>query len=549
MKRFNKIYLIIIALIFVVTSCDNILEVNSDKFKVIDDSDSLNTPSDTLYTMIGIMTKLQHVAERYVILGELRGDLMTVSDEASADLKEIYNFEIAKDNEYNVISDYYAIINNCNYLITRIDTSLEYKAENPYIREYAAALSIRAWTYMQIFQNYGEVKYYDQPILSTSDIDVNKAPVTTADELISLLAPKLEEVREVNMPDYDYFDGVNSEKIFFPVRCVLGDLYLLGDKYEDAAKAYYEFIFDERIEVNENFQTKYSVVNEEFVDVDYYAWYRYYRSPNLYYVSYIASSNETEGGSSLTQHFFVDKDLLPSQEAINHWNDQVYYHDSLIFTMGDLRGYKQSYTDVNEYYYNDQILNTSTEDMYIRKFAFNSDKAVDELGDAYIQEMVMIYRQSQLYLRFAEAVNRAGKPNLAFAVLKNGLVDGILADSTIIPKTEDVSDYRFPSLYFGNNIGVHALGSGNVSEVPYYKIPELSTLEDSILYVEDQIVNELSIENAFEGNRFYDLMRIANRRGDTDYLASIVSKKYGDQSAAIREKLNVQSNWYLPINQ
>ena len=63
---------------------------------------------------------------------------------------------------------------------------------------------------------------------------------------------------------------------------------------------------------------------------------------------------------------------------------------------------------------------------------------------------------------------------------------------------------------------------------------------------EDKLMEERARELAFEGERFYDLMRIARRRNDPDYLASRVSKKY---PAGMREQIyNLlldENNWYI----
>lgn len=66
------------------------------------------------------------------------------------------------------------------------------------------------------------------------------------------------------------------------------------------------------------------------------------------------------------------------------------------------------------------------------------------------------------------------------------------------------------------------------------------------MYVEDKIILELALETAFEGGRFHDLMRIATRRGDNAYLADKVAESHTGDKEAIRSKLMVESNWYLP---
>ena len=65
--------------------------------------------------------------------------------------------------------------------------------------------------------------------------------------------------------------------------------------------------------------------------------------------------------------------------------------------------------------------------------------------------------------------------------------------------------------------------------------------------LEDMIINEMALEGAFEGYRFYDLMRVALRRGDPAYLANSVSRRNGDINGELRSLLMNKDNWFLPV--
>ena len=55
-------------------------------------------------------------------------------------------------------------------------------------------------------------------------------------------------------------------------------------------------------------------------------------------------------------------------------------------------------------------------------------------------------------------------------------------------------------------------------------------------------------ELAFEGERFYDLMRIARRRGDPSYLAEKVAAKFAPpQREQVRQHLLNEDNWYVKL--
>ena len=103
MKRLN----ILICAICVIcgnalVSCEDFFKQESDDV-LYADQEHLNNAVDTIYSVTGILTKLQALADRTILLGELRGDLVTVTSTATNDLREVANFNISDDNKYNAV--------------------------------------------------------------------------------------------------------------------------------------------------------------------------------------------------------------------------------------------------------------------------------------------------------------------------------------------------------------------------------------------------------------------------------------------------------------
>ena len=146
---------------FTLTSCEDILETDSD-FVMYEDDNTLNHATDSVYSLLGIVNKLQMIADRTMLLGEIRADLVRTTDAATADLKRLSAWDFSQDNKYNVVSDYYSVINHCNYFLHHVDTTLERRGYKIFEKEYAAVKAYRAWTYLELAKNYGDVPHCHQ---------------------------------------------------------------------------------------------------------------------------------------------------------------------------------------------------------------------------------------------------------------------------------------------------------------------------------------------------------------------------------------------------
>lgn len=549
MRLNNKIWIVLILAGLFAVSCDGLLDVDSERYVYPEDNE-IATPGDAIYSMNGLFAELNKIADRYVILGELRADLMDVTENASAALKEISQLSVSEGNPYVDSKDYYTIINNCNYIIEMIDTAFVQRAEKVLYRDFAEVKAIRAWTYMQIALNFGKATYYENPLLTI--VDANKDyPVYGIAELADVLIQDLEPWRDIELPmSLSLGRDVNSGQLYFPIRFVLGDLYLWKGDYEKAAQAYYDLIYDGEYVIDESYQSSWMVENNAFTNSIMVNWSSIFQFNERELITLIAGSNEG-GRVSLMDSLVNDNyEVLPSTVAVENWDSQVYYHNATVQKEGDLRGNYGSYRDPARMITSLGYVTNESSNPMITKY--------NEISTEYTKAVV-IYRTGLLYLRYAEAVNRTGKPNIAFATIKHGLNKKTFRVDTIVPDSEKYMGFdengdgiyneytSFDDIRFDNNIGIHARGTGKVNLSTEFVIPKLNSTEDSIKYVEDLIVKELALETAFEGNRFQDLMRISLRRNDPSYLAKIVATKHVDNAATIEAKLKDMNNWYLPV--
>lgn len=247
------------------SSCEDMLNVESDRVEYEFDDWTFN---DSVYSVLGILKSVQKVGDRQVLLNELRADLVSPNyEKAVVDIQQLCEHIYKPEtNKYLDVKDYYAIINNCNIYLARVDTALEKNNIKLMMNEYVAVKSIRAWTYLQLAINHGNVPYFTEPVLTHSEAEeVMRKPALSREQLMTKLINDImpyENPAAFPMPNW-HKDGPNGKvitfgysenaneiavltrKLFVPIRMLLGELYLwrgaAGD-YKKAAECFYNQI-------------------------------------------------------------------------------------------------------------------------------------------------------------------------------------------------------------------------------------------------------------------------------------------------------------------
>jgi len=543
-------------------SCSDILETESELVAYEKDH-TLNHPTDSLYSVMGIINRMQIIADRTVLLGELRSDLVTTTDAASADLKRLAAFDLDGQNVYNKVSDYYAVINNCNYYLAHVDTLLERRGRVLFRNEYAAVKAFRAWTYLELVKAYGQVPLVLSPVMTEREAEAarNTQPATLTD-ICNYFIADLTPYAEIDPPVYGSIGGRDSRYFFIPAKALLGDLCLWAGRYEEAARWYNSFLNDRENPVRMNISNR----------VQWTSVTEFLRPSNSYSVtgsevlSYIPMETRVFDGT------VSDLKNIYSSTSENYYYYQVTPSKAL---------YQLSASQINCIEYK---TTTSTDTVYAPRTGLTSDVLVGDLRlyssynmsstgtqDPYSDyssnlqniykvssNMVSTYRSSMVYLRYAEALNRAGYPQSAFTILKYGLCAenaNAYIDSLELVAAANLIKFDETIFTRENTIGVHSRGSGHSECNAFYNLPlpadSLATRQDTIDFqvplVEDMIIDEMALEGSFEGYRFFDLMRVALHRNDPSYLANAVARRLGQTDEALRTLLLDTKNWYLPL--
>jgi len=90
MKTFIKNYMkavgVVCACMAAFPACTDMMETDSTTVGFEEDN-RLDSPNDSLYSVLGILSQVQRLGDRYVLLGELRGDLMEATADAHVDIQ------------------------------------------------------------------------------------------------------------------------------------------------------------------------------------------------------------------------------------------------------------------------------------------------------------------------------------------------------------------------------------------------------------------------------------------------------------------------------
>lgn len=467
-KRLIYILAFILCGTTVLSSCDDMLNVDSNRVEYEFDDWTLN---DSVYSVLGILKAVQDVADRQVLINEVRADLLTVNEaKAIVDIQELSRSEFnLNTNKYLDVKDYYSIINNCNIYLARVDTTLEKNGIKLMLPEYVAVKSVRAWTYLQLAINYNAVPYFTEPILTHSAAEaVMNKPMLTRDEIVNKLIADIlpyENPAAFRMPAWDT-DGkvlkfgygengteVDTKLLFVPIRMLLGELYLWKGEYKEAARYFYKQITgaetnetadkyaDHGNKINytseggKNFNNSYTEIfaAKSFSD----------NSKNYFTIIPFASTDLKGTTSELSSIFSPQGEKGASQvvasPGIQSLSErQVYcymksedkenmkvapeYSHFYDYT-GDLRIKATTYSQRS-----DDELRTEYKNI-IGKFNFE-DKSLEkdaEFVPAIRTSFLILQRKEHAYLRFAEALvglerkGYTGAMELAMTVLKEGV--------------------------------------------------------------------------------------------------------------------------------
>ncbi|MFB9056171.1 RagB/SusD family nutrient uptake outer membrane protein [Mariniflexile ostreae] len=542
MKQYTNIFLSLLVTLALFTSCESLLDVEPEEVLLEEDylgDDKLDARS----ALFGVLSQMQDIVGQYVALGEMRADLVDVTPDTEDDLRQINAHNITADNSYVDPSILFSIINNCNFALKGMDIEAY---DGVLEDDYASIMRIRTWAQMQILIHYGKLPYITKPIATTDHLK-EEYPLLTFSEGIDQLILNLESVTGIeNVTKYESSLGYNIFNMIPDNDVLLGDLYLWKKNYVSAAIHYKAFL-DKNVDGGASlYNLAAYTVNTTLSGGKYSTTTSW---PSIFslelpasqeIINYVAFSDQyrqPNGGFDI-----ITKQMKPSALILQNWLSQKKSFEGVPYD-----------SELPQFPGDNRLLGSVTGTVGVINFSWTEETARIY---KYNYEYFTWNRAARIYLRFAEAINFAGYPQQALAIV-NGIFN-TTEPANAAPLFTNVEPYlNFPigEYYTANSSGVPTAGNqgirGRVDMAAVSVDPNLSEM-DAIEAVGQLILNEAALELAFEGTRWEDLLRFSMRNNNPSILADAVASKFGtvgDVATAnqVQQKLMNPDNWFLPL--
>jgi starch-binding outer membrane protein, SusD/RagB family len=580
MKKIKLIEsLVVVMLLLSFTACKKVFDIKPED--QLDVSNAYQNVYDADAAVVGIYGKFMGLAEQYVVLNELRADLLDVTTNSDENLRQISTHTVKENNPYANPRPFYELILNCNDVMEHFQVMVKEKrmTEDQFNQRYSDIVSLRSFLYLQLGIHFGAVPYVTSSLKSVDEV---KNAANFPRLPFNVLLDSLIRVTEA-VPFKDQYptgtnlnitvDGYQTQKFYITKKVILGDLYLWKGNYQKAAE-YYRQVMETGTQgvVDGRYYSLYKVGWDSNGDIDHYISYsRAGDASTLVYNTQWRIMFEQNYGTSgfdrewvwvlpFDNKFNPQNSLIklfspvggqylvrPSQEVFDLWDGETqraaqggsipYDARKLLSTM-TIGGQPVAM----KYLYNYIGWNTST-----------------ALNPLLKNGKWFLFRQTQLHMRFAEAANRSGKYRLAWGLWNSGIAGAYPAPTSDVTNYHNTLNEPYPFNFDARNSGS--------SGVPYYRADWYRNIgiraranmtdvaipaADSLNSIESGLIKETALENAFEGTRWPDLLRISLRRNDPSFIADRVYNKLiksgisAGAASAARAKLMAR-DYYLPF--
>lgn len=556
-----------VAILFSSTSfiaCDDFFDVQTDDLLQAEDN---NKERETIYAgLLGLSDLFRSAVEHNVIQAELLGDLMTPTSNAPESAWDVFRYSGTNGNEFASPEPYYRLITNTNEYLHGL---VAYKkafpdalSSNIYRGLVSNALNYRIWAYLQLGKLYGGAYYH-----SYSFVDDNGTVPTNwmsfnelIPELIFAIKTGVDGVngfvnfdwKIIVAPADDDFDQTWN-KVAVDGNVMLTELYLWNKDYTNTVITGLNFLTMQK--------ANYKLDVFERNDNGAYQWGAIFAANSTFSGDLLkevitgVAFNYDKHQTSKLQYYFSDQ--APNVNYFEATMSAYFRYRSMMVENEDAEVGEDSlvagWDGARQY---------ST--LMGKEIVKYSRKALGESKEPYRHDApIYVYRAPEVWLMIAEALSgldESGRSNL------NISAGDLMINEGLKPSWVN-SAYRPPFNLgiYSSVLNVYPGIRGRIpmkgSYVRHYIDPAVypDSTEDlrTIRYKREKLVldsligEETALEFAYEGKRWFTLMRIARNNDNPAFLAEQMSKKFvntGDQEV-FKRWLMEPKNWFIKWDQ
>lgn len=524
-------------------SCDDFLNLEPLNEIILENFWNEKGDVENIVTSCYASLQEQAVVERMMAWGEFRSDNIIGGTNISGNenLENIFKENIKADNTFTDWSSFYYIINTCNTVqhfapgVAAKDPSFTQSELKATIAEVSA---IRALCYFYLIRAFRDVPYVTEPYIE--DTQEMSLPATPFADVLDSLIQDLESVKQDAVKNYpvnkaNYQTGRITQEAIFALLC---DLYLWKQDYEKAIY-YADLVIDAKTEKYQKQLDKMggnASAEDQMIGGYPLISDKQSSSYGEAYSQIFGTGNSRE---SIFELNYSSDESMPSNGAVSYYYGNSTTYPGIVkpaefistdMTLDNPSVYGHKYD--SRYYENMQASGST---YGICKYAtplclFNASASTPDpsYGGFYPEKNCyanwIVYRLTDVMLMKAEAMVQLVNENdttVGADVVRDSLLRGAFAIVEIVNTRSNFGSTESPLAY------------------DQYSSKSLMTA---------LVLDERNRELMFEGKRWFDLVRRAEREGNTSYLIGQVTRKGSDNASVVQSKLSRMDGLYWPYN-
>lgn len=559
MINISKYLSILASVLVLMTSCGDFLEIEPQNEITLDKF--WNEKSDVEAVIASCYSTMQSpgIMSRMIIWGEYRSENVNYCGNGNddANLEHLLKENITASNGYTHWGDFYTIINRCNTVlkyapgVAEVDPSY---SESQLKAHVAEAVAIRSLMYFYLIRTFRDVPYTEEAFLD--DSQTMAFPATSFDEVLNKLITSLEAVKDNALTAYQqgatYSNYYNTGRVTkWAIYSMLAEMYLWQKNYTKCIE-YANVVIEQK-----KIQSKQGYTASEFANWDGYPLIgtRYRTQKNSYgqsfnqifvngnslesifELTYIKGSGDRQLSNGPFSDFYGGINRTPMVKPSSYVAQDEIDKSYKVFDS------KNAGLDARAY---ENIIYASSSPTFCNKNT--CARAIDLSGDPTSKDFFKYSSWGERYETYGNDHVSRNKANFIFYRVSDVMLLAAEAYSQLISDEENALTDEADIANRDNAFKlVNAVNKRSIMQ---------ETLKDTLVLsdyntkakITDLVYKERARELMFEGKRYFDLVRHAQRDGDTKYIREQCSNKNPDLKTVINSKMQKMDAIYWPYN-